>query len=886
MVANLRREPASLQPVRVATPTRDLCVHEVFEAQAVRTPQATALVFEGRGLTYRQLSFHSNRFATRLQELGVVPGSFVALYVPRSIETIICLLGILKAGGAYVALDMESPADRIAQILALVQPKVIITLHPLARDLPPVSAELIYLNEEFDLHDTSTSKRRAEPPYAPVAAADVAYVAFTSGSTGMPKGVCVPHRAVVRLARADDFISVRREDTFLQFAPISFDASTFEIWSCLLNGAKLAIFPPWKPSLTDLGEFIDSQRVSILWLGAGLFHQMVENQLHHLRHVRRLFTGGDVVSPAHAAIVLRELKNCRLVNGYGPTENTTFSCCHPILTIPPDGRSIPIGRPVAGTECRVLDEMLRPVGEGEAGELYVGGDGLADGYLGNRQLTLEKFIANPFSRTPGDRLYRTGDRVRYLPDGNLEFLGRADRQVKILGYRVEIEEIETALRRHPAVKDARVIVERPIAGNERVIAAIAPAGDANVTAEDLRAFANASLPAHMVPSEFTFLDEMPLNANGKIDNGALAARCSLEVRPATPAPLYLNPIAAKIAAIWTYVLGRPNIGPSDNFFELGGNSLRAAHLLARIQKELKRRIPMEVFFKDPTVKALAAFLDADKPSTVHPEWVRRLGGRKPALFCFPGQGGEMFAYLKTVDHFSGARSVYGLQIPAVREMEDGTSIEEMAAQLVKTIRSLQANGPYHLFGFCFGGLLAFEAARQLRAENAEVGFVGVLQFDIHDMPSMPFKSLRFRSIYFYLRNFLPALAEFFKIGREERNLVILRTLYRLLALPGDSVTSFPQMTPDQRMYAIHEAAWRRYMPHAVADMVTILRPHRLPIFHPDPTLGWGTVKGQRLQVRVVPGIGIHGECLNEGAGLARVIEDAVEVREFALRDQR
>ena len=879
MVADLRRPPAAPQPAALATLLRDQCVHEVFEAQAARTPQATALVFEGRRLTYRQVSIHSSRFAARLRELGVGPGSFVALYAPRSLETVLCLLGILKAGGAYVALDMESPADRLEQMLALVQPQVVITLPPLVHDLPPTSGKLIFLNEEFDIHGRSAARRRCEDSPAPVTAADLAYVAFTSGSTGAPKGVCVPHRAVVRLARADDFISVRREDTFLQFAPISFDASTFEIWSCLLNGAKLAIFPPWKPSLADLGEFIETQRVSILWLTAGLFHQMVENQLGDLGHVRRLFTGGDVVSPRHAAMVLRELKNCRLVNGYGPTENTTFSCCHPILSIPPDGQSVPIGRPVAGTECRVLDEALKPVLPGEAGELYVGGDGLADGYLGNRQLTLEKFIANPFSRIPGDRLYRTGDRVRYLPDGNLEFLGRTDRQVKILGYRVELDEIETALRQHPAVRDARVTVQRTVAGSERVIAAIAPAGDANVTGEELRAFANASLPAHMVPSEFTFLDDLPLGANGKIDHAALAARCSASARNAPATQEILTPVAAKVAAIWTYVLGRPNIGPAENFFELGGNSLRAAHLLARVQKEFKRRVPMDLFFKEPTIKALAAFLERDEPSTPRPEWLCRPGGTKPALFCLPGQGGEIFAYLKTVDHYSRARPVYGLQCPDAAGIKEGTSIEEMAAVHVKTIRMLQPDGPYHLFGFCFGGLLAVEAARQLRTEGAEVGFVGVLQFDLHDLPSTPFRRLRFRSMYCFLRNLGPALSEFCKIGPEARNLVIIRTLYRLLALPPDSVNSHPQMTAEQRLYAIQEAAWRRYVPRALANVVTILRPHRLPIFHPDPKLGWGSVKGQRLEVCAVPGIGIHGRCLNEGAGLAQVIESAIQQRE-------
>lgn len=875
--AQIVTSPSPVQP-------RAQCVHEVFESQAARSPRATALLFEGRRVTYRELSAHSTRFARRLQALGVQRGTFVAIYAPRSLESIVCLLGILKAGAAYVALDMESPAGRLEPMLADVEPTVILTLPPLAADLPPTSAEILFLNEEIDLRDTTPLRESANDPANPCAADDIAYVSFTSGSTGTPKGVCIPHRGVLRLAQAGGVLSFRREDLFLQFAPLSFDASTFEIWNCLLNGASLAIFPPWKPSLTDLGEFIETQRVSVLWLSAGLFHQMTEHHLPHFSHVRRLFTGGDVVSVPHAERVLQALPNCRLVNGYGPTENTTFSCCHAILSLPADGRSIPIGRPIAGTECLVLDERMQPVPPGVKGELYLGGDGLATGYLRNESLTREKFIPHPFNNQPGTRLYRTGDQVLQLPDGSLEFHGRLDRQVKILGYRVEPSEIEAILRQHPSVSEAAVIGRGSLAGEEQLEAAIVLKPGASLTAAALRDFARSQIPHHMIPSDFTFLDALPLLPNGKVDHAALCVRCAPHSSATLPASESASPAALAVAALWTHVLGRPSIGPGVNFFEMGGNSLRAAHLLARVQKEFGKRVPMNVFARNPTINGLADFLSREHPLPQPALHVSRGGGTKPALFCMPGQGGALDAWMGTADHYSGDRPIHGLQAPALLGLEDGRTIEEMAALQVKTIRSIQPSGPYHVFGFCFGGLLAFETARQLYAQNAEVGMVGVLQFDIHDMPFAPFKPLRIRSLYHFMINLPPAFAEAIQVGAAERNNAIIRTLYRMLNLPPDEEGTYPSITDERRLYEVHQRAWRKYVPEAIPGPVTLFRPRRLPILQPDPRLGWHLIKTQRLEVRIVPGEGIHGACLGgrNGRTTAHVVEQAIEARELEL----
>lgn len=879
MPANL--QSPSVIPLREQREgVRGLCIHQIFEAQAAGAPNAVALEFEGASLTYQQLNLHSSLFAARLRSLGVRPGKCVALYAPRSLETITSLLGILKAGGAYVALDMESPPDRLALMLADVEPRVILTFRAFAGLLPAHHATVLFLDEEFDFHDRTPSPAMSVMPDAAASPDDLAYVAFTSGSSGAPKGVCIPHRGVVRLAKADDYVSIANDDVFLQLAPLSFDASTFEIWCCLLNGAKLVIFPARKPSLSDLGGFIEREGITILWLTAGLFHRMAEGHLHQLSRVRQLFTGGDVVSVPHAEKTLRTLKECRLVNGYGPTENTTFSCCHPILEIPASGHSIPIGRPVAGTECHVLDEMLRPVAEGTAGELYLGGDGLASGYLRKPALTARKFIPHPFSDEPGARLYRTGDRVRFLPDGNLEFLGRVDRQVKILGHRVELVEIEAVLRRHPAVGDVCVVAQLAIAGGEKLVAAVAFRPGMEAAPAELRSFARRSLPPVMVPADFVFIDELPLGANGKIDQEAILACCTTRAGgPRAPAKDHTSTEAA-LLKIWRQVFGRQNLTTTDEFFEAGGNSLQAAHLLARIQTEFRKSVSMDSLLTHATIERLALLLDAMEPAPVAPVCQMRKGGDRPGLFCMPDHSGGMFSYNATAPHYSGNRTVYGLQSPGLLGLDEGTTVEEIAATHVKTIRALQPSGPYHLFGYCFGGLLAFEAARQLHAEGHTVGVVAVLHLNLHELPFAPFQFRGGASRLRFVQNLLMLPAEFLRLDRREKRMALQRIFYRALnaAFRSQPPIAMPAtMTVERRLFEMHYGAWHRYVPRAFPGVVTLLRPGRLPMFQPDPKFGWGSVKGQRLEVGIVPGPGISGQALRaeNAAGTARLVDEAI-----------
>ncbi|MDM8560649.1 amino acid adenylation domain-containing protein [Candidatus Parabeggiatoa sp. HSG14] len=448
------------------------CIHQLFEVQVELTPEAIALVFEDQHLSYAELNYRANQVAHHLQSLGVKPEILVGILVERSVEMVVGLLGILKAGGAYVSFDPNHPKEYIAIMLEDSQVPVLIMQQNFSSLLPShTPTRIVYLDNHSEKWQTHSSDVNL---ISGVMAENLAYVSYTSGSTGKPKGVCIIHQSVIRLVKNTNYASFTADQTFLQMAPIAFDASTLEIWGPLLNGAKLVVMSPHKPSLEDLGQIIKQHKITTVWLTAGLFHLMVNERLEDLKPVRQLLAGGDVLSVPHVRRVLQELKNCQVINGYGPTENTTFTCCFPMTNESQLSHSVPIGRPIANTQVYILDAFLQPVPVGVSGELYIGGDGLARGYLNNPELTREKFIANPFSNNPKSRLYKTGDLTRYLPEGNIEFLGRIDNQLKIRGFRIELGEIETVLSQSPVVRETVVICLEKYSNDKKLTAYIVP----------------------------------------------------------------------------------------------------------------------------------------------------------------------------------------------------------------------------------------------------------------------------------------------------------------------------------------------------------------------------------------------------------------------------
>ncbi len=493
---------------------------ELFQAQAAGRPHATAVTFEGQALEYTRLERWSNRLAHRLLSTGVAPGTRVGVCMDRSFELIVALLAIVKAGAVYVPLDPTDPSERLGRHVGGLGITLLLTLRR-NRDRVPVSAaQVMCLDDELDL-----SREPDSPPDVRAGAADPVYVMFTSGSSGDPKGVEVPHRAVVSLVRDVDYVRLGAGETMLGLAPVAFDASTFEIWGALLNGATLALAPPGPLSTVELATLVREQNVSVMWLTAGLFNRVVDDRPELLGTVGQLLAGGEALSPDHVARALQALPDHGvLINGYGPTETTTFACAHPMRPGDAIEGPVPIGRPVAGRRIYILQESGEPAPVGVAGEIFIGGAGVALGYASDPQASAERFLADPFAGDPQARMYRSGDRGRWRSDGTIAFLGRRDRQLKIRGFRVEPGEVEHALRSHPDVADACVTAmraERSAGGAGLLAAHIVPRAGCAPDAADLRAHVARLMPAYAVPAAWSSLERLPLTRNGKVDLSAL-----------------------------------------------------------------------------------------------------------------------------------------------------------------------------------------------------------------------------------------------------------------------------------------------------------------------------------------------------------------------------
>ncbi len=583
------------------------CIHDLVAAQASAHPERVALTSAGEQLTYGELDQRAERLADRLAGLGVGPDVPVGVFLERSTEFVATILAILKAGGNYVPLDPNYPRARLELMIERTAPLVIVTTAALAPRLPVSATGVLALEELTGEPDAADRRRRPR-----VHPDNLAYTMFTSGSTGVPKGVCVRHSGVVRLVRDPDYVRLDERESVLHLSSTSFDAATFEIWGALANGARLVIGPPGNASVLEIAALLREQRVTTAFFTTGLFHLLVDECLEDLSGLRQIVAGGDVMSPSRARRLMRVLPGCRLVNAYGPTEVTTFTTCHVVDAEHDDGYAVPIGRPIDDTWVRVLDENLEPVAAGVPGYLYAGGGGVARGYLGDPALTAERFVPDPWST--GQRLYFTGDLARSLPDGSIEFLGRGDQQVKKRGFRVEPAEIEEALRLDPLLRDAAVVAEGDSA-EDRMLVAYVVAASAGIDAGQLlaavRTHLRDRLPDYLIPDRWAVVDGLELDANGKVDRRALAAAATArEPLDADSAAGELRGAAEiELAAIWRELFKLPAVGRHDDFFELGGHSLLASRMVSRMRSTMGIEVPLTVIFDYPTVAQVAELIE-------------------------------------------------------------------------------------------------------------------------------------------------------------------------------------------------------------------------------------------------------------------------------------
>ncbi|MGD1897766.1 MAG: amino acid adenylation domain-containing protein [Phormidesmis sp.] len=615
-----------------AEPLTTKFIHQLFEQQAAATPDAIALCFEQGQLSYQTLNQRANQLAHYLCQQGVVAQTPVGLWATRSPQTIVAILAILKAGGVYVPLDPHYPLERLQWMVADTNVAVLVAPDN-ALDDTNAAIPLEIKNSISDISLDLAASQIDEMPSVNLtanltanlsgnlsqsvlaASTSLAYILYTSGSTGRPKGVCVTHQGVTRLVVHQDYVSLGATDVLLQAAPLTFDASTFEIWGALLNGGKLVLMPESAPSLEALGQAIVSYQVTTLWLTSGLFNLMVDEQLESLASVRQLLAGGDVLSAIHVKKAFSALKNTKIINGYGPTEGTTFTCCRTITAADLNSKAtatIPIGHPLRHTQVYVLDADQQLVPPGVPGELYIGGAGIARGYLNRPALTAERFVPNPFYdvRQPVDGecfyLYKTGDRVRYRTDGALEYLGRLDQQVKIRGFRIEPGEIETVLANHPDIGKVAVVVCGKAADEKRLVAYLEPAAETDLeslSTLELRQFLLSQLPDYMVPTKFVWIDALPLTANGKVDKRALPAP-QWEVADRALAAAS-SPAEKILVDIFLGLLPVDSISIDDNFFDLGGDSIVAMQIVSKAAQAGLTITPKQLF-EHQTIAELAA----------------------------------------------------------------------------------------------------------------------------------------------------------------------------------------------------------------------------------------------------------------------------------------
>ena len=861
-------------------------VHRMFEEQAARAPDAEAVVFGAERLTYGELDGRANRLAQYLRRNGVGPEVLAGLCIGRSPGMLVALLGILKAGGAYLPLDPAYPSERLRFMLEDSGAHLVVTDETSGSRLPQTSVRRISLDNHGEAI-AAESRQSLEGTGGP---RDLAYVIYTSGSTGKPKGVEIEHASIANhIAAAVDRFGLCRGDRLLQFASLSFDTSAQEIFSTLASGATLVLRSD--EMIATIEGFLDACRsmgITALDLPTSYWHELVAAGSAARRtlpeSVKLVIIGGEKALPERFAqwrALARD--RVRLVNGYGPTETAVAAT---FWEAPPetsgDVGPVPIGRAIPNVQTYVLDRRMQRLPVGVVGELFIGGAGVARGYRNRSELTAEKFLPDPFAGR-GARMYRTGDRVRLLPSGDLEYMGRVDSQIKLRGYRIEPGEIETAMRQVAGVREAVVQSGEGPRGEPRLVAYLVADPENALLVRDIRTSLGETLPAYMVPSHFVRLDALPMTPSGKIDRNGLpapeASRPDFEDRFVAPR----NAVEARIAAIWCEVLGLERVGVTDNFFDLGGHSLLALRLLARIEKYLEHQLGLATIFRAPTVEQLAEMVQERRHSEhgeaslvpIQPQ------GTKPPLFCVHANSGIVH-YRALARQLGPDQPLYGLQSQGLNGSRPPyETVEEMAAHYVHEIRQLQPTGPYYLGGHSFGGKVAFEMARQLLAlgeKTALLAFFDTANDRLDPSPTgVGFLRHRSRVHLEALRTIRPGERASYLVQRAGT----LRTLATRALSHGYDALFRPLRHAQRQVLAANDRAARAYVPGFYGGRVTIFRAKDAaktaaedPVFS-APLLGWDELSGEGVEFHEVPGDHSTLVHVENSRFLARALEECL-----------
>jgi amino acid adenylation domain-containing protein len=736
----------------------DACVHELFEQQVARDPVAVAVVYKRRQLSYRELNQRANQVARYLRKRGVGPDILVGVCLERSLEMVIALFGVWKAGGAYIPLDPAYPRDRLSFMVNDTGMKVLLTDNKCRSLFPSAWDNTVRLDSDWPLiaqEDAGNLAATAVP-------SNLAYVMYTSGSTGQPKGAMILHSGLVNyLCWAIETYAVEGMGSVPVHSSIAFDSTVASLYPPLLTGGQIELLPEdvgAQNLLAALRQVKNRSKVVLTSAHLELLNQQLSPE-EMVGMTKVLVIAGETL-PAERLSKWRDFAPAtRLFNEYGPTEATVGCCAYEVQAGDPRSGPVPIGRPIANAQLYVLDPELHPVPPGVMGELYIGGAGVGHGYLNKPELTSERFLNDPFSGRSGARLYKTGDLVRQRKDGVLEFLGRADHQVKVRGFRIELGEIEVTLAGHPGVQSCTVLAREDTPGNKQLVAYLVARESESVDAERLKKFLKQLLPDYMVPAYFVFLDFFPLTQNGKIDRKAL------------PAPSYKDTPAAKefhaprtetekrLAAIWMGLLNVESIGIHDNFFDLGGDSLLAIRVILQIREVFGVALSMHTFFPSATIAGLAKALQSHEESSdrlTYAVALQHKGNEAPFFWIGPRARGRSLS-----DQLGSNQPFFGLGFEphVVEQVKSPYRMEEIAKDLVLALREKQPQGPYSLGGYCVSAVVAYEVARQLTMQGQDVDLLVLFE------PLNPFQSAKVRFAAGFRRMAFRVSFRFAELGR-------------------------------------------------------------------------------------------------------------------------